>query len=160
MKDGFLRVAAATPKIRVSDCEFNAESISQIIKTADPDCALIVFPELCVTGYTNGDLFLQSVLLDAAEEAGVNIIKTTKHFDGAVIVGVPVSIGAHLYNCGAVICKGKLLALVPKKNIPTYSEFYELRHFTPGSEEIINVNYAGFEVPLGMSRLRKMVLLL
>ncbi|MDD2269317.1 MAG: NAD(+) synthase [Eubacteriales bacterium] len=153
MKDGFLRVAAATPKIKVSDCEFNAESICEIIRNADKDCALIVFPELCVTGYTNGDLFLQNVLLGAAEKATEKIIKTTQNYDGVVIVGVPFVHGAQLFNCGAVVCKGRLLALVSKKNIPVYSEFYEMRHFTPGKDEITIVNYAGFEVPFGASQI-------
>ncbi|HBL84116.1 MAG: NAD(+) synthase [Clostridiales bacterium GWF2_38_85] len=148
MTDGFIRVAAATPKIKVADCIYNSKAITKFVMSADKDTALIVFPELCITGYTCGDLFLQKILLNSAEEAVRYIAQNAVDFDGVIIVGLPVAVGSHLYNCAAIIQKGKLLGLVPKINLPTYSEFYEARHFTAGLDEFININFAGFFVPL------------
>ncbi len=137
MKDGFLRTACATPKIKVADCGYNSEQIVKMAQAAaDNGASLIVFPELCITGYTCSDLFLQRTLILSAEKALEYIIKQTESLDAVIIVGLPVRFGAALYNCAAVLNKGKILGLVPKKNIPNYSEFYELRHFTPCNEKI------------------------
>ncbi len=137
MKDGFLRIACASPKVKVADCSFNASEIIKMSKTAaESGASLIVFPELCITGYTCSDLFLQRALLISAESALENIIKETSALDTVIAVGLPIKSGAALYNCAAVISKGKILGAVPKKNIPNYSEFYELRHFTPCREKI------------------------
>lgn len=133
MKYGFVKVAAATPQIRVADCEFNANQIIAQINEAEKNgAALIVFPELCVTGYTCSDLFLQSTLLKAAENAVEKIINATEKLDIISIIGVPISLRQSLFNCAVVIFKGEILGIVPKTNIPNYSEFYELRHFTSG----------------------------
>lgn len=133
MKYGFVKVAAATPKIRVADCEFNANQIIAQIKEAEKNGAsLVVFPELCVTGYTCSDLFLQSALLNAAKDAVKKIVFETAELDIISIVGTPIALRQSLFNCAVVIYKGKILGIVPKINIPNYSEFYEARHFTCG----------------------------
>lgn len=135
LKYGFVKTAAATPKIRVADCEFNANQIIEQIKEANSNGAsLIVFPELCITGYTCSDLFLQSTLLRAAENAVERIIRETENLDIISIVGVPIAHRQSLFNCAVVIFKGDILGIVPKINIPNYSEFYEARHFTSGAE--------------------------
>ncbi|MBQ8133990.1 MAG: NAD(+) synthase [Clostridia bacterium] len=134
MKDGFIRVACATPKIKVADCAHNAKAIiSQAKEAAASGASLIVFPELCITGYTCSDLFLQRCLLVSAEKALAEIIEETKELESVILVGLPVRANCALYNCAAVLCKGEILGLVPKKHIPNYSEFYEIRHFTPFS---------------------------
>lgn len=144
LKYGFVKTAAATPKIRVADCEYNANQIIDCVKDAYQNGAsLLVFPELCVTGYTCSDLFLQSTLLKAAEKAVSKIKNETKDLDIVFVVGVPIAVKQSLYNCGVVICKGKILGAVPKVNIPNYSEFYEVRHFTSGKNAVESVSYAG-----------------
>ena len=144
MKYGFVKTAAATPKIRVADCEYNANQIISCVKEAyENGAALLVFPELCVTGYTCSDLFLQSTLLKAAEKAVKRIKEETKDLDIVFVVGVPITVKQSLYNCGVVICKGEILGAVPKVNIPNYSEFYELRHFTSGKNVEEHIVYAG-----------------
>ena len=133
MKDGFLRIACATPKIRVADCEYNSDVIiSQAAEASENGAKLIVFPELCITGYTCSDLFLQGSLISAAEKALNKILSATSELDSVIIVGLPVRANSALYNCAAVLCRGRLLGLVPKIYIPNYSEFYEMRHFTSG----------------------------
>ncbi len=140
MKDGFLRVASATPHIKVADCTGNSQKIIFMAKeAAENGASLVVFPELCITGYTCSDLFLQRALLNSAEENLKVIINETKELDCVILVGLPVRANSGLYNCAAVICHGDLLGLVPKKYIPNYSEFYELRHFTPAKDGLIDV---------------------
>jgi len=135
LKYGFVKVAAATPKIRVADCEFNANQIIAQINEAEKNGAsLVVFPELCVTGYTCSDLFLQSALLNAAKDAVKKIVFETAELDIISIVGTPIALRQSLFNCAVVIYKGKILGIVPKINIPNYSEFYEARHFTSGKD--------------------------
>ena len=144
MKYGFVKTAAATPKIRVADCDYNANQIIACVKEAYQNGAsLLVFPELCVTGYTCSDLFLQSTLLKAAEKAVLKIKNETKDLDIVFVVGVPIAVKQSLFNCGVVICKGEILGAVPKVNIPNYSEFYEVRHFTSGKNTVESVSYAG-----------------
>lgn len=136
MNFGFVRVAAATPEIRVADCEHNAKEIIKLIKEADKNnISLVVFPELCITGYTCGDLFLQRTLLNGAKSALRKIVEETSNFDIVSVVGMPLASQGNLYNCGVVINKGKVICAVPKINIPNYSEFYEMRHFTPATNE-------------------------
>ncbi len=150
MKDGFLRVAAATPHIKVADCKGNTEKIIAMAREAAQNGAsLVVFPELCITGYTCSDLFLQRALLNAAEESLNIIMEATKEWDCVILVGLPVRANSGLYNCAAVICHGDLLGLVPKKYIPNYSEFYELRHFTPAKEELTSINFLGTQTCFG-----------
>lgn len=133
MKDGFIRTAAATPDIKTADCAYNAQRIIELIdKAAADEVSLLVFPELCITGYTCGDLFLHKVLLDNAAKALLEIAAHSAKYDMTVVVGLPVSYKGKLYNCGAVCKDGKILGLVPKMNIPNYSEFYEARHFASG----------------------------
>ena len=136
MKDGYIKTACAVPALHVADCEYNADRIMEIIKEAHGKGVKIVcFPELSVTGYTCGDLFLQDALLEAAKAALVRIIKETAELDIVSIIGVPLCTGGKLYNCAVVVNKGKAVGAAAKKNIPNYSEFYEARHFTPADDE-------------------------
>ena len=133
MKDGFVRIAAITPDMRVADAAGNARKTVEKARAAvEAGVSVAVFPELGLTGYTCGDLFLQDALLRGAEEALGAVLAGTKDLDLMLAVGLPVRCGASLYNCAAVLCAGKLLGLVPKTHIPNYGEFYELRHFAPG----------------------------
>ena len=132
MKDGFITVAAGTPKIRVADCRYNAEQIFTLMREADKQgVKVLALPELCLTGYTCGDLFLQETLLNGAEEGLRTILEATKNLDLIAAVGLPVRDRWHnkLYNCAAVIQKGEILGLVPKTYLPNYGEFYEQRWF-------------------------------
>ena len=133
MRDGFIKVAAGTPKIRVADCDYNAGQIIALMKeAAAQDVKVLALPELCVTGYTCGDLFLQPTLLDGAERALRRILDETVELDMLTALGMPVRDQYHkLYNCAAVIRCGKILGLVPKTYLPNYGEFYEQRWFTP-----------------------------
>jgi len=118
MKDGFLRVAAVTPDIKVADCDHNADEIIRLAKeAARNDASVIVFPELCITGSTCGDLFLQKTLLDGAKAALEKIAKATAKCDAVIIVGMPYEVYDKLYNCAAVIWNGDVVGIVPKKNI-------------------------------------------
>ena len=135
MKDGFIRCAAITPDIKVADCEHNAEQIIKLARqAAEMDVSAAVFPELCITGYTCGDLFLHKALLDSAEKALIKIAEETAALDMIIFVGLPVSFGGKLYNCAAAVKSGQILGFVPKINIPNYSEFYEARHFVSGKD--------------------------
>ena len=132
MRDGFITVAAGTPKIRVADCRYNAEQIFTLMREADKQgVKVLALPELCLTGYTCGDLFLQETLLNGAEEGLRTILEATKNLDLVAAVGLPVRDRWHnkLYNCAAVIQKGEILGLVPKTYLPNYGEFYEQRWF-------------------------------
>ena len=134
MKDGFVKVAAGTPKIRVADCRYNAEQIFTLMREADKQgVKVLALPELCLTGYTCGDLFFQDTLLRGAEEGLQTILDATKNLDMIAAVGLPVrdKWDNKLYNCAAVIQKGEILSLVPKTYLPNYGEFYEQRWFTP-----------------------------
>ena len=138
MKDGFIRVQAATPDIRVADCEYNTANIIKLMDEAyDNKVSVLVFPELCVTGYTCGDLFLQDTLLKAAWKSLERITEHSRGMGMLTFAGLPIMHQGKLYNVAAAICDGRLLGLVPKKNIPNYSEFYEMRHFTPGMDECV-----------------------
>ena len=135
MEHGFIKTAAMTPKIRVADPEYNAKEICKgIAEACTKGAKIIVFPELCLTGYTCGDLFLQERLLDQAKEALRSVAESTEGSDALVFVGLPLEKDGKLYNVAAVIQNGELLAFVPKKFIPSYAEFYETRHFAAGNE--------------------------
>ena len=154
MKDGFIRVAAATPKAAVADCIFNANETIKLMKEADRRGAkLVVFPELGFTGYTCGELFLQNLLLDGAQEALLAVVKASELLDVTAVVGLPLMNSGKLYNTAAVVSHGRVLGLVPKKHIPNYSEFYEKRYFTEGFLEPITISFHGQEVPFGMNLL-------
>ena len=132
MVDSFIRVGAATPEVKVADTAFNASKIIEAAKqAAEHDCGILVFPELSITGYTCGDLFLQTALLESARRALFKIANKTADLDMVIIAGLPVMYGGKLYNCAAVLYQGDIIGLVPKQNIPNYSEFYEMRYFTP-----------------------------
>lgn len=136
MKDLFIKVAAATPDIRVADTDYNTEQIIRTMKdVAAMDVKLLVFPELCLTGYTCGDLFLQDSLLHSALLSLKRIISVSENMDMITLVGLPFSYMNRLYNVAAVVFQGELLGLIPKTNIPNYSEFYEARHFAPSPEK-------------------------
>jgi NAD+ synthase (glutamine-hydrolysing) len=150
MKQGFVKVAAATPDIKVADCEYNRMAIEKIIEEAIVcKTKLIVFPELVITGYTCSDLFLQEQLLNEAKRQLIELTKNSKGKDILIFVGLPIERQGKLYNVTAAINNGKILGFIPKKNIPNYSEFYEARHFTKGNEkpEILMIN--GKSVPFG-----------
>ncbi|MBD5525603.1 MAG: NAD(+) synthase [Lachnospiraceae bacterium] len=150
MKHGFIKVAAMTPKIRVADPEYNAKEVCKGIEEACTNGAkIIVFPELCLTGYTCGDLFLQELLLTQAKEALNIAAEATEGSDALVFVGLPLEKDGKLYNVAAVLQNGEVLAFIPKKHIPSYAEFYETRHFVAGNEVPENYLYEGEEVPFG-----------
>lgn len=133
MKDGFLKVCAATPQIRVADPIYNTDQIMEIISQCEEkQVKLVVFPELCITGYTCGDLFFQDVLVTVAKKQLDRIRECTEGKDVLTVVGLPVEKDGKLYNAAAVLHDGSILGLVPKVNIPNYSEFYEARHFQSG----------------------------
>lgn len=136
MEQGFVKVAAVTPKIKVADTKYNAEVIcAEIKKAAEQGAKVIVLPELCITGYTCSDLFLQEKLLRAAKEELLRIAVFCETVDAIVFVGLPFAWDGKLYNVAAAINKGKILGLVPKIYLPNYNEFYEARHFTRGKEK-------------------------
>lgn len=153
MKDGFLKIAAATPEIKVADCVNNGKNITALaVEAASRGVKLAVFPELSITAYTCGDLFLSTALLDEAELALLKLAEDTAKLDMVLAVGLPLRCGASLFNVAAIICQGKILGFVPKQNIPNYSEFYEIRHFTAG-KPVKMLDFHGNQVPLGTNLL-------
>ena len=130
---GFVKVAAATPLVKIADCHANAEAIDRLTAEAvERGVSVVVFPELSLTGYTCGDLFLQSRIIEAGDEALAQLLATPR--DIVSIVGMPIYYKNNLYNCAVVIAKGKICGIVPKSYIPNYSEFYESRWFTEGRD--------------------------
>ncbi len=150
MKNKLVYVGAATPSLRVADVDYNAEQIITLIKK-EKGCGVLVFPELCVTGYTCADLFGSDLLLKKAEEALFRIAKETASIIGlTTVVGVPIRYNNDLYNCAAVISEGKVRALIPKQFMPTYSEFYEGRWFASGKKAAgAIITLYGEEIPFG-----------
>lgn len=150
MIHGFVKVAAATPAIEVADPSKNFAAIEACIQRAAHDgVELLVLPELCVSGYTCGDLFGQDVLLGGCTDALLRIAKCTEKYAMLVFVGVPVRAGNALYNCAAALCGGKILAFLPKQNLPNYAEFYEKRNFSAYDGENRTVLFGGEAVPFG-----------
>lgn len=150
MKHGFVKVAAATPGIRVADTKFNSEVIISKIKEAyEEGASLIVMPELCITGYTCQDLFAQDTLLNGAKEALAKIADETKRVEALVFVGLPLEYKGKLYNVAAALFKGEVLGFVPKRYIPMYHEAYEGRSFAEGMEAPVEVLFEGKKVPFG-----------
>ena len=120
MRDGFIKVAAGTPQIRVADCRYNAEQIFTLMREADKQgVRVLALPELCLTGYTCGDLFLQDTLLRGAEEGLATILEATKHLDLLAAVGLPVRHQNKLYNCAAVLHRGRFWPWYPRPTCPT-----------------------------------------
>ncbi len=154
MKDGFIKVAAATPEVRVADCIWNGEQTIQLIEEAElQGIKVLVFPELGITGYSCGDLFLQDTLLNAAKKTMWKIAEATEGKDVFVFVGLPLEIKDKLYNVAAAIQNGELLGLVPKQYVPNHSEFFEGRHFEAGRAEVVDVFVDGQLVPFGQNLL-------
>lgn len=155
MKHGFIKVSAATPEIRVADVKFNTANIIKAIKeSAKNGSQLTVFPELCVCGYTCGDLFSQNVLLSSVESAVAEICKATEGLETLVFIGAPIRHGNKLYNCAVALHDGKVLGVVPKTYLPDYGEFYEKRYFSSAPENQTTV-INGEEVAFGSKILFK-----
>ena len=137
MRDGFIKAAAATPHVTVGDCVSNANEILKLIRRLDAkNVKLMVFPELGLTGYTCSDLFLQEHLVREAKHQLFRIMTETSTVDALIFIGLPLEVRGKLYNVAAVINRGCLLGIVPKKNLPNYNEFYERRQFTPAPDGI------------------------
>lgn len=151
MKHGFVKVAAVTPKIVVADTAYNADIICDCIAEASAAGAkVIVLPELCITGYTCGDLFLQEKMLREAKNALLKIAGFTRFMDCLIFVGMPYAYHGKLYNVAAALSEGKILGFVPKTCIPNYNEFYEGRHFATGMAEPVQVQFTeDIVVPMG-----------
>ena len=154
MKDGFIRVAAAGIKIKVADPAHNAEVIIQKMEEcAGNGAKVIVFPELAISGYTCGDLFLQEQLIRGCREALSKIAEASKTVDAISFVGLPFAYQGKLYNVAAAVFGGKILGMVPKSNLPNHNEFSELRYFTKGMENVIYVSINGTSIPFGTNLL-------
>ncbi len=150
MKDGFIKVAVASPKLKVADCAYNGKEMMQMIKEAEEaGVKLLVFPELGITGYTCGDLFLQDTLLTGAKRTLKELAEFTEGKDVVVFAGLPLLVKDKLYNVAAAFQNGGLLGFVPKYNIPAYSEFYETRQFISGRREVTEILFDGQFVPFG-----------
>ena len=150
MKHGFVRVAAAIPSVRVADCTYNTERIVSMMKDADDKGAsIIVFPELSITGYTCGDLFQQSLLIDKANASLGILLEQTAGLDITAIIGIPVATRGTLLNAAAVVQKGKILGVIPKTHLPNYKEFYEKRWFSSAWQtEETEIEILGHNVPM------------
>ena len=148
MQNGFVKVAAAVPAVKVADCEYNTLQIENIIAQAEgKGVEIIVFPELCITGYSCQDLFRQSLLLEQVEASMLMLLDFTRNLDIISIVGLPVVVGDMLLNCAAVIQKGDLLGLIPKTYLPNYSEFYEKRWFASSQDlQPTEIRFAGNKI--------------
>ena len=148
MQNGFITVAAAIPQVKVADCIYNTQQIESMIAQAEgKGVEVIVFPELCITGYTCQDLFRQRALLEQTETAVMMLLDFTRKLDVITIVGLPVIVGDLLLNCAAVIQKGDLLALIPKTYLPNYSEFYEKRWFASSQDlHPTEIRFAGTRI--------------
>ena len=154
MNDGFIKTAAATPEIRVADCEYNTNKIIALIDEAKLRAVkLLVFPELCVTGYCCHDLFYQPALLNGALEQLARIVKATETSDMLTAVGCPLVFQDELYNCAVIIQNGEILGVIPKKFLPNYNEFYEARQFTSAPDGEYDIKLFGKSVPFGLNLL-------
>lgn len=150
MRQGFVKVAAATSDIRVADVAYNTEQICRLIEeTEEQGAKVIVFPELCVTGYTCGDLFTQDILLSDARSALHRIADFTEDKDALIFIGLPLVVDGELYNVAAALNRGVVLGLTTKTFLPNYGEFYEMRQFSQGPEEAREILLDGQVVPFG-----------
>ncbi len=154
MKQGFVKVAAVTPNIKVADVDYNKQEICRLIdETVANGAKVVAFPELCITGYTCGDLFAQDVLLKAALEALKEIVAYTEGKDALFFIGLPYEVRNKVYNAAAVINQGSLLGIVTKTFLANYNEGYEMRHFQPGPRKADWIVYEGDEIPFGQGLL-------
>ena len=150
MKDGFIRVAAATPEIEVADCEYNRKQVERMMREAcERQASMIVFPELCMTGYTCGDLFLQDLLLKSCVDELNKLLEASRGLDLLSVIGMPLEVNGKLYNTALVFKDGQILGIVPKTFIPNYAEFYEARHFERGIKSPIRIKLLGQETWFG-----------
>lgn len=151
MNYGFVKVAAAVPRVKVADCKFNSERLEGLITIAEgKGVQILTFPEMCITGYTCGDLFAQQLLLEQAEMALIQILNSTRQLDIISILGMPVVVNSTVINAAVVIQKGKILGVVPKTYLPNYKEFYEQRWFTSALQVSENsLRLCGQIVPMG-----------
>ena len=150
MKDGFIKVAAATPDIQVADCVHNTREIVKKAKEMSREGArILVFPELCITGYTCQDLFQQDTLLESAKEQLLKAAEELKEVPGLTFVGLPLEFHGKLYNTAAVLSGGEILGIVPKQYLPNYGEFYEAPHFVSGGEILDYIPMGKGKVPFG-----------
>ena len=150
MRDGFVKIAAASPDLRPADPAFNADGIIKLARRAyDDGATIILFPELSIPGYTSADLFFQKTLQRASDSALDSILAATSSMDALVVVGYPYIKDGKLYNTAVAMHKGRVMAIIPKKNIPMYGEFYEGRWFAPAPERNENVIFRGEMVPFG-----------
>lgn len=155
MNYGFVKVAAAVPRVKIADCNFNAKQLESLIAVADgKGVQIITFPEMCITAYTCGDLFGQQLLLEEAEMALMQILNNTRQLDIISILGMPVVINSTVINAAVVIQKGKVLGVVPKTYLPNYKEFYEQRWFTSALQIAeTSVRLCGQIIPMGTNLL-------
>lgn len=157
MKDGFIKVSAGTPQVQVANCEYNAGEIIHMVREMEAHGAkIMVFPELCITAYTCGDLFWQETLLEEAKTQLIRIARETAEVDALIFAGLPLEYNGKLYNVAAGISRGKILGFVPKIYIPNYNEFYEARYFTSGKDvdgSVLLSEEDGYEVPITSSLL-------
>ncbi len=155
MEHGYLKVASVSPKVRVADPKYNVQVIIQQAKEAALQGAgVIVFPELCITGYSCGDLFLQHLLLQQAKDGLFVIAEQTADVQALIFVGLPLTYRGKLYNTAAALQKGKVLGIVPKTFLPNYAEFYEARHFSKGMKQTVPVTLReGVSVPMGTNQM-------
>ncbi len=150
----FVKVAATNVVVSVADAAANGRAILEKMRELQP-AHLVCFQELCITGYSCGDLFLQEKLLKDAIETLKMLISKSKKFDTVFVVGLPLKVDGKLYNVGAVLCKGKLLGMVPKTHLPNYGEFYEMRHFTPAPKDNMMIDFNGEKILFGTKLLFK-----
>ena len=135
MKYGFVNVAAAVPVVKVADVDYNVQQVEGLIAQAEGrKVEVIVFPELCITGYSCQDLFKEQLLLDRAEQGIMMLLDFTRKLDVISIIGAPVIINGLLYNCAVVLQGGTILGIVPKTYLPNYAEFYEKRWFASAQD--------------------------
>lgn len=154
MKDGFIKVATARPNVRVADDMYNLDSCIKLAFKADKaGVKLLVYPELCLTGYTCGDLFLQDMLSNEAQDVLRAFVDETSELDMVTVIGLPLSHAGKLYNCAAVCKGGQVLGIVPKTHIPNYGEFYEARYFAPAPTENLVYELDGAYIPFGTKQL-------
>ncbi len=152
MKDGFIKVAAATPVIKLGDCGANAKTIINMIQEAqEKGIKVLCFPEMCITGYTIGDLVLQDIVLNGAKEALLEIAGATKGLDVFTVVSLPIQVNSKLYISAAAISDGHVLGIVPKHFLPCYGEYYESRHFMRGTHDVRYIKLGDEMIPFGMN---------
>ncbi|MDR2266868.1 MAG: NAD(+) synthase, partial [Christensenellaceae bacterium] len=157
MHHGFIKVASATPKIIVGNCEYNGRQILNCIKSAAANkVKILVLPELCITGYTAGDLFYQDTLLDASKNVLSKIAQNSPR-DMLIVLGLPIQYDSKIYNVAATICNGKVIGLIPKIYLPNYNEFYEKRQFASGLNVNTSISLFGYEIPFSSKILYRSV---